>query len=121
MSADRTSGGMAARVAVEGDWVEIVRTVFAPHERLEATPDDTRSLPYEARIRGFALSGGRIGDAIPIRTRIGRRLSGRLVAVDPAFSHGFGPSVPELLWIGPAMRARLFGVGPASKAETPVR
>lgn len=108
----------APRVAVAGDWVEIVRTVFAPEDRLAATPEDTRSLPYVARIRGFARTGGPIGDDITIETRIGRVLAGQLVEVDPAFSHGFGPSVPELLWIGPELRARLFQAAPVQKSGT---
>ncbi len=112
MSAEGIAGTVTPREAAAGDWVEIVRTVFAPEDRLAATPDDTRSLPYEARIRGFACEGGRIGDEITIKTRIGRLLSGRLVEVEPAFSHGFGPSVPELLWIGPELRRRLFPAAP---------
>lgn len=98
-----------------GDWVEVVRTVFAPKDRLSATPDDTRSIPYEARIRGFACSDGSIGDEIAIETRIGRVLSGTLVDAEPGFSHGFGPAVPELLWIGPDLRRRLFAVAPTDQ------
>ena len=99
-----------------GDWVEIVRTVLQPGERLAATPEDTRSLPYEARIRGYARCAGRIGDEITIETRIGRVLAGTLVDSEPGFNHGFGRSVPELLWIGPDLRRRVLG---SSRAKGP--
>lgn len=98
-----------------GDWVEVVRTVFAPEDRLAATPADTRSIPYEARIRGFACSDGSIGEEMAIETRIGRVLSGTLADAEPGFSHGFGPAVPELLWIGPDLRRRLFAVAPTDE------
>ena len=119
MSAESPDAKLIGRQAVIGDWVEIVRTVFAPEERLAATPDDTRSLPYEARIRGFARSAGWIGDEMTIKTRIGRVVTGTLIDVDPAFGHGFGRSVPELLWIGPELRARLFLTAPDESKSPP--
>ena len=103
---DATDGLPSVRA---GDWVEIVRIVLAPEERLATLPEDTRSVPYEARIRGYAVCDAALGDEITIETRIGRVVAGSLVTGEPRFAHDFGRTVPELLWIGPALRRRLFG------------
>lgn len=109
MRTGRTDGPDSPPGVRAGDWVEIVRVVLAPEERLATLPEDTRSVPYEARIRGYALRDAAVGDEITIETRIGRVLSGSLVTGEPRFAHDFGRTVPELLWIGPALRRRLFG------------
>jgi hypothetical protein len=89
----------------EGTWVEIYRVVLQAGERAPQVPEDTREVPLEMRVRGFlaqpATPGGEAG------TVTGRHLSGTLSAVNPAYTHSFGPPVAALLDIGVEVRALL--------------
>ncbi len=90
-----------------GRWVEIRRPVLEPSERAPQVPEDTRQVPLEMRARGFLLHPAMPGDEVEIETVTGRRLRGALNAVEPAYTHGFGPPVPELLGIAGEVRALL--------------
>jgi hypothetical protein len=90
-----------------GTWVEIYRIVLPPGERAPQTPEDTQRVPLEMRVKGFLVEPAALGGTAEIETPAGRRLRGTLVAVNPGYSHGFGPPIPELLSIGAEVRARL--------------
>jgi hypothetical protein len=94
-----------------GGWVEIRRTVLEPAERAPQVPEDTREVPLEMRARGFLLNPANLGDEVEIQTVAGRRLHGILSAVEPAYTHGFGPRIPELLAIAGEVRALLDDPG----------
>lgn len=96
-----------------GAWVEIHAIVLPAGDRAPQVPDDTRRVPLEMRAKGRLVAPGSIGDDVEIETPVGRRLRGRLETVDPAYTHGFGPPVPELAQVGPELRALLEG-GPRS-------
>lgn len=98
---------MAAR---PGEWVQIQRTVLQPHERTGKLPDDTRAVPFESWSKGRLVGHAEVGDQVEIETVIGRRLRGRLVAVNPGYDHGFGHAyVPELADIAAQARRILAG------------
>jgi hypothetical protein len=97
---------MADRVA-EGTWVEIGRTILPPGERAPQVPDETQKVPLEMRVKGFLLRAAVIGAEAEIETPAGRRLVGTLTEANPAYTHGFGPPVPELLAVGEQIRALL--------------
>jgi hypothetical protein len=97
---------MAERVA-KGTWVEIHRIVLAPGERAPQVPQDTQSVPLEMRVKGFLVDPACLGEEAEIETPAGRRLRGKLVEVNPAYTHGFGPPIPELSVIGTEARAIL--------------
>jgi 2-amino-4-ketopentanoate thiolase alpha subunit len=84
----------------QGTWVEIERVVLSPAERAPSLPDDTRQVPYMLRVSGFLLEDAELGQEVRIRTIIGRELSGKLITVNPSYSHSFGTTVPELQRIG---------------------
>ena len=46
----------------EGQWVEIHYMVLTPEQRSEDVPSDTKEVPMECWIRGWALKPGKIGD-----------------------------------------------------------
>ncbi len=94
---------MAEPVA-KGTWVEIHRIVLAPGERAPQVPEDTQDVPLEMRVKGFLLARAAIGEDAEIETPAGRRLRGNLVEANPAYTHGFGPPIPELSTIGSAVR-----------------
>ena len=90
-----------------GTWVEIHCTVLAAGERAPQVPEDTQAVPLEMRVRGFLTEPCAIGEEAEIETPTGRRLRGKLVEVNPAYTHGFGPPIPELSRIGSEVRAIL--------------
>lgn len=83
-----------------GTWVEIEKVVLNPEERAPSVPDDTKLTPYKMWVSGFFAEEGEIGEEVRIKSIIGRELSGKLVRVNPSYSHSFGKVVPELLKIG---------------------
>ncbi len=99
-------------------WVEIGFTVLEPAQRTARLPEDTTRVPYEARVRGFAVGACRLGDEVEVKTLTGRRVRGRVVALDPCFAHDFGRPVLELIEAGLEARAllRLLGESPSAAA-----
>ena len=85
---------------LRGTWVEIERVLLTPAERAPQVPDDTKAVPYVLKVAGFLLSEASLGDDVVVTTLIGRKLSGRLVTVNPSYTHSFGSTIPELLAIG---------------------
>lgn len=90
-----------------GTWVEIHRIVLPAGERAPQVPEDTRQIPLEQRVKGFLAEPATPDGEAEIVTPAGRRMRGTLVAVNPGYSHGFGPPIAELLPIGAAVRALL--------------
>jgi hypothetical protein len=96
-----------ADVIAAGTWVEIHRTVLPPDARASHLPEDTRQVPLEMRVKGFLVAPAALGAEAEIVTPAGRRLEGTLTAARPAYSHGFGPPIPELSAVGVEVRTRL--------------
>lgn len=90
-----------------GAWVEIHTVVLRAGERAPQVPDDTQQVPLEMRAKGRLVEAASQGDEVEIVTAVGRRLRGRLETVDPAYTHGFGPPVDELAYVGPELRGLL--------------
>lgn len=90
-----------------GTWVEISRVVLAAGERAPRIPEETQQVPLEMRVRGFLAAPSAIGAEAEIQTVAGRRLHGTLVVVEPPYTHGFGPPVPELSVIAGEVRMLL--------------
>ncbi len=95
----------------QGTWVEIHRIVLPAGERAPQVPEDTRRVPLEMRVKGFLAAPAELGGEAEILTPADRRLKGRLIEVNPAYTHGFGPPIPELLPIGEEARAILRNRG----------
>jgi len=91
----------------KGTWVEIHGVVLAAGERASNLPEDTKRVPLEMRVKGFLLAPGRAGHQVEILTPAGRRLRGTLMAVNPAYTHGFGTPIPELSALGTEVKALL--------------
>jgi hypothetical protein len=90
-----------------GTWVEIRSVVLPAGERAPQVPADTQRVHLEMRTKGFLVEAAAIGDEVEVTTSTGRPLRGVLAVVNPAYTHGFGPAVPELLTIGREVRALL--------------
>ena len=85
------------RDAQRGDLVQIHKIILTPEQRSMDLPASTKTVPYEAWIKGFLLEDrAGIGDTVRIETFIGREISGTLVEINPVYSHNFGKPRPEL-------------------------
>ncbi len=93
----------------QGDWVKITRVILTENERAPQVPDDTKKVPLQMWVKGFALSDGQVGDLITVKTITGRREAGRVEEISPTYDHSFGHFIPELLSIGLDLRQILFG------------
>lgn len=93
----------------KGDWIKVHNIVFSPSERAPQVPDDTKKVPLELWVKGFASVDGVIGDLVEVETITGRKVSGKVVEINPAYAHSFGNNIPELLKIGIDLRKILFG------------
>ncbi len=94
-------------MAKQGDWVKIHSVVLEPFERAKNLPEDTKKVPLEMWINGFLKKNGEINDIVEITTLSGRTVSGKLVEINPRYTHDFGDPVPELLKIGPILKKQL--------------
>lgn len=92
-----------------GDWVELRLVILEAGERAPSLPEETARTPLEARVKGFLEHEAHVGERAAATTVLGRRVEGDLVRLRPAPGHSFGHSVPELLGIGPELRALLAG------------
>ena len=91
----------------KNSWVEIHRILLQSGERATQVPEDTKNVPLEMRAKGFLTKSCALGEEAEILTPSGRCLHGILNEANPAYSHGFGPPIPELLSIGMEVRAIL--------------
>ncbi len=100
--------GEHVKNALRGDLVQIHKVILTPEQRPEGIPACTKSVPYEAWIKGFLLDDeARIGDTVRIETFIGRELSGTLVEVNPMYTHHFGKPQPALLSVSIEAKRRI--------------
>jgi hypothetical protein len=74
--------------------------VLPPDERADHLPEDTKGVPLEMRVKGFLVAAATLGDQVEIVTAAGRRLHGTLAQANPAYAHGFGAPIAELVAIG---------------------
>lgn len=95
--------------AKKGDWVKIHSIVLKPEERAPQVPEDTKLVPLETWVKGFAKEDVELGDLVTVETYTGREVQGTLVEIAPTFKHSFGDNIPELLQIGKQLREILFG------------
>jgi hypothetical protein len=76
--------------AKKGDWVQIHQIVLKPEQRTGKIPEETRKVPLELWVKGFLQSDAPLEASVEVVTLTGRKATGRLVAVNPAYDYGFG-------------------------------
>ncbi len=96
-----------SRLIEKGTWVEVYRLVLPAGERAPQVPADTRQRALEMRVKGFLSAPARLGEQAEVVTPSGRRLSGLVEAINPAYDHSFGAPIAELSAIGREVRALL--------------
>jgi len=94
----------------KGTWVQIHNVVLKPEERTSKIPDETKATPLSMWVKGYLNTDGKIGEEVEITTVTGRKLTGILEEVNPAYTYGFGKSyVPELLQVHAKLREIMNG------------
>jgi len=94
--------------AKKGDWVRIYNVVLTPEQRAPQVPEDTKKVPLEMWDKGFLLDEkANIGEIVEVETYIGRKISGKLIEIEPYYDHDFGKCVSELLYVGRQLRGIL--------------
>lgn len=95
-------------MAKKGQWVRIQNTVLKVGERAPQIPEETRAVPLEMWINGFLKNdSAKIGDTVKINSLIDLEHEGALVEIGPGYDIDYGRPQPELLAIGPELRAIL--------------
>ncbi|HEW91786.1 MAG TPA: 2-amino-4-ketopentanoate thiolase [Thermotogaceae bacterium] len=98
--------------AKKGEWVQVYSVILSPNERAEHLPESTKKVPLEMRVKGFLINDfAKIGDIVEIETPSGRKISGKLIAINPKYIHDFGEPIPELIKVGPEVRKILHEPG----------
>ncbi len=93
----------------KGEWVRIHKNILDASGRAPQVPDDTKQVPLEMWVKGFLLEDAEMGDEVTVETVTGRHETGKLIEVNPYYTHSFGKFVPELLQIDKQVREILFG------------
>ena len=93
----------------KGSWVNIRKTILEPSERAAGIPADTAAVPLIMWVKGYLEGDAEIGEAVTIRTRMGRTEAGVLEEANPMTAADYGDFVPEILEIGRSAREILFG------------
>ena len=95
------------REARPGDWVEVECVLLEPADRSKNLPPETAEKPLMMWVKGFAEGQAALGEPVTVETTTGRKVSGRLSAVNPGYFHTFGEPIPELQHIGKDLRGQL--------------
>ncbi len=93
----------------KGTWVEVERTVLEPEERSPHIPEETKKTPLIMWIKGFCLEDCELGEWVKVETMIGRIEEGKVVKVEPNYTHSFGNYIGETSYIGKQAKAILRG------------
>ncbi|XVG95976.1 2-amino-4-oxopentanoate thiolase subunit OrtA [Eubacteriales bacterium KG127] len=91
-------------MAKKGDWVRIHRIVLKADQRTARIPDDTQKCDLEMWTKGFLTEDAEIGDEVTVITAVNRKETGKLIEVNPYYTHSYGKFVPEIIQIDKQLR-----------------
>ncbi len=95
---------------VKGTWVEIEMVVLSKEQRAPQVPEDTKNTPLMMWTRGVLQEDeATMGDEVTIMTLSARRVTGKLVDLEPRYAHDFGYPVIELIETGIDLREEIGG------------
>ena len=96
-----------AQLIKKDTWVEIWQVILEKGDRAPQVPEDTKQVPLEMKVKGFLLQDTILGEQAEIVTPTGRKITGKLIEVNPEYTHNFGFPIPELMRIGRELRGIL--------------
>ena len=102
--------------AREGEWVEVECKLLDPADRSKNLPPETAEKPLMMWVKGFAEGRAALGEPVTVETMTGRKVAGKLSAINPGYFHTFGEPIPELQHIGKDLRAQLAAYRAAESA-----
>src|SRR5674476_1455832 len=101
-------------MVAKGEWVRIYKIILQPSERAPQVPDDTKKVPLELWVKGFLMNDSEMGENVEIETVTGRKEEGKLIEVNPYYTHDYGKFIPCLLYTSPSPRDRQKSRMPSS-------
>lgn len=93
----------------KGSWVRIYDVVLNKEDRSPNLPEDTKKVSLEMWNKGFLLEDAKMGDRVKVKTLTERVVEGKLIEVNPTYTHSFGQFVPEILTIGKQLKELMRG------------
>ena len=97
-------------MAKKGDWVRIRSVVLKADERTAKLPEDTQKCDLVPWTKGFLQDEeAQIGDAVTVKTAVGRLEKGEMIDDNPYYDHSYGVFVPEIIEIDRQLREIMFG------------
>ena len=93
--------------ARKGDWVEVECKLLDPADRSTNLPPETAEKPLMMWVKGFVEGEAALGEETTIETMTGRKVTGKLSAINPGYTITYGDPIPELVHIGRDLRSRL--------------
>jgi hypothetical protein len=99
-----------------GDWVEVECVLLEPADRSANLPAETAEKPLMMWVKGFAEGRAALGEPVTVETMTGRKVAGKLSAINPGYFHTFGEPIPELQHIGKDLRAQIAAYRAAESA-----
>lgn len=93
----------------KGEWVRIHAIVLKADERTAKLPDDTQKCDLQMWTKGFLQEDAEIGDEVTVMTAANRLATGKLIEVNPYYTHSYGKFVPEIVEIDRQLREIMFG------------
>ena len=93
----------------KGSWVQIESVLLEPGERAPNLPEETKKVPLKIWAKGYLIEDAEIAQTVTIKTIIGRKMEGKLIAKNPRYKHDFGRPIPELLSVGEEFREIIKG------------
>ena len=92
-------------MAKKGDWVRIHNIVLKAEQRTGKLPEDTKNSDLQMWTKGFLQEeSAEVGDEVTIITATGREEVGKLLEVNPYYTHSYGKFVPEIVEIDKQLR-----------------
>jgi hypothetical protein len=80
----------------KGTYVMVRKIVLKHDERSSNLPDDTKVKDFMMKIKGYLLHDADMYDEVSIETETKRVVKGKLVEVNPSYTHSFGDHVDEI-------------------------
>ncbi len=96
-------------VVKKGSWVQIESILLNPEERSPNLPEETKKVSLKLWVKGYLQEDADIGEEVVVKTIIGRKVTGKLIAENPKYKHDFGRPIPELFSVGKEFRKIING------------
>src|SRR5690554_6196437 len=76
----------------------LIKKIILDHEdRTAHLPDDTKRVDYVMKIKGLLTHDANLNDEVTILSDTHRLIKGKLIEVNPSYTHSYGKHLDEVL------------------------